>query len=127
MKRGLQIILLILSLIPLYFAVTGVTGGAAGMNGGDAVSNELDNQFRYLSAFYLVLTFLIWFIVRDIENYTGIFRIIVFAIFLGGLTRLYCYLHVGIPPQTMVGGMFLELGAPILAFWQHKVAHSAPR
>ncbi len=127
MKRGLQIVLMILSLIPLYFAVTGFMGGAAGMNGGEAVSAELDNQFRYLSVFYLSLTFLIWYIVRDTEIHTGIFRILVLAIFLGGLARLYSYLNMGIPPQTMIGGMFLELGAPILAFWQHKVAHTPQR
>ncbi len=124
MKRGLQMVLMILSLIPLYFAITGFMGGAAGMNGGEAVAAELDNQFRYLSAFYLILTFLIWYVVRDIEIHTGIFRIAILAIFLGGLARLYSYLYMGVPPQTMVGGMFLELGAPILAIWQHKVAHN---
>ena len=34
MKRGLQIVLAVLSLIPLAFAVMGLVGGAAGANGG---------------------------------------------------------------------------------------------
>jgi len=121
MKRGLQIVLFILSLIPLYFGLTGVMNGAAGLNGGDAVSVDLDNQFRYLSAFYLILTFLIWYIIPRIEHHTAIFRIAILAIFLGGLARLYCYLYMGVPSQNMVGGMFLELGAPLLAIWQNMV------
>ena len=123
MKRALQIVLIILSLIPLYFGITGVMGGAAGLNGGEAVANALDNQFRYLSAFYLILTFLIWYIVRDIENHTAVFRIAILAIFLGGLARLYCYLAIGTPPQNMIGGMALELGSPLLILWQAKVAN----
>lgn len=127
MKRGLQIVLLILSLIPLYFAVTGVMGGAAALNAETSVLNGLDNQFRYLSAFYLILTFLIWYIVPNIENHTGIFRIAILAIFLGGLARLYSYKVIGVPPVQMAGGMVLELGSPLLLWWQSKVARSAPR
>jgi len=121
MKRGLQIVMFILSLIPLYFGVTGVMNGAVDLNGGVAVSHDLDNQFRYLSAFYLILTFLIWYIIPNIEQHTGIFRIAILAIFLGGLARLYCYVYVGAPQPSMIGGMFLELGAPILALWQAKL------
>jgi len=121
MKRGLQIILFILSLIPLYFAVTGFMGGAAGLNGGAAVAADLDNQFRYLSAFYLMLTFLIWYIIPAPEAHTGILRIAILAIFLGGLARLYSYTNVGTPQPSMMAGMALELGAPLLAVWQNMV------
>lgn len=124
MKRGFQIVLFILSLIPLYFAVTGIFYGAAGLNGGEAVNPDLDNQFRYLSAFYLILTFLIWYIIPAPENHTGIFRMAIATIFLGGLARLYSYLYVGVPDQIMVGGMILELGAPLLAIWQSLVVKS---
>lgn len=121
MKRGLQIVLFILSLIPLYFAVTGFMGGAAGLNGGEAVAADLDNQFRYLSAFYLLLTFLIWYIIPAPEQHTGIFRMAILAIFLGGLARAYSYFYVGTPQPSMMAGMFLELGAPLLAVWQNMV------
>lgn len=121
MKRGLQITLFILSLIPLYFAVTGFMGGAASLNGGEAVAADLDNQFRYLSAFYLILTFLIWYIIPSPESHTGIFRLAILAIFLGGLARLYSYMNVGVPEPVMIGGMLLELGAPVLAVWQNLV------
>lgn len=121
MKRGLQIVLAVLSLIPLAFAVMGLVGGAAGANGGVAVAAELDNQFRYLSAYYLSLFFLIWWVLQDLEHRGTVLRLLILAIFLGGLARLYSYLTVGPPPVHAIGGMALELGAPVLALW-HKMA-----
>ena len=125
MKRALQIVLFILSLIPLFFAVTGIMGGATGLNGDTAVAADLDNQFRYLSAFYLILTFLIWYIIPKVETHSELFRIAVIAIFLGGLARAYSYFLVGAPSPTMIAGMVLELGAPLLIVWQSIVAKAA--
>jgi len=121
MKRGLQIVLAVLSLIPLAFAVMGLVGGAAGSNEGVEVTAFLDNQFRYLSAYYLSLFFLIWWVLQDLKNRGAVLRILVLAIFLGGLARLYSYLTIGPPPLRAIGGMVLELGAPVLALW-HKLA-----
>jgi len=121
MKRGLQIVLAVLSLIPLAFAVMGIYGGAEMANEGGAVTAGLDNQFRYLSAYYLSLFFLIWWILQDLENRGAVLRLLILAIFLGGLARLYSYVTVGPPPARAIGGMLLELGAPIIALW-HKMA-----
>jgi len=56
-----------------------------------------------------------------IETRGAVLRLLVLAIFLGGLARLYSYLTVGPPPPQMIGGMALELGSPVLALW-HKMA-----
>jgi hypothetical protein len=120
MKRALQIVLLVLSLVPLYFAITGVWGGAAALNG-DAVSAALDNQFRYLSGFYLVLTFLIWWMIPNIEQHTTLVRLIVLALFIGGLARAFSYMSVGEPQAIQILGMALELGSPVLAVWQSRI------
>lgn len=125
MKRGLQIVLAALSLIPLYFAVTGVLGGAASINDGTATSANLDNQFRYLSAFYMSLFFFIWWVIPQIEKQTSIFRLVILALFLGGLARLVSYMTVGVPTPDMLVGMALELGSPLLALWQAKIAKTA--
>ena len=122
MKRGLQIVLAVLSLIPLFFAVTGLIGGAETANAGNAVTAELDNQFRYLSAYYLSLFFLIWWVLQDLENRRTVLRLLVLAIFLGGLARLYSYLTVGPPPVNAMVGMALELGSPLIILWQNMVA-----
>ncbi len=125
MRTALKIVLMILSLIPLYFAVTGVFGGAVSVNGGDAVSAGLDNQFRYLSAYYFSLFLLIWYVLGDLDNRGTVLRMLVLAIFLGGVARLYSYLQVGPPPADLILGMALELGAPVLVLWHRIVAHSA--
>ena len=121
MKRGLQIVLAVLSLIPLVFAVMGLVGGASMANEGGGVTAGLDNQFRYLSAYYLSLFFLIWWVLRDLEHRGTVLRLLVLAIFLGGLARLYSYLTVGPPPVNAMVGMVLELGSPALGLW-HRLA-----
>jgi len=125
MKRGLQIVLIILSLIPLYFGITGTLFGAGQWIAADAVTPAIDNQYRYLSAFYLVLAFLIWWMLPNIEKHTMLVRLIVLAIFLGGLARLYSAITVGTPPVPNIVGTALELGSPILALWQARVAKLA--
>jgi len=125
MKRGLQIVLIVLSLIPLYFGLTGVIFGAGQWIAAEAVTPAIDNQYRYLSAFYLVLAFLLWWMIPNIEKHTAPVRLIVLAIFLGGLARLYSTLTIGTPPAANIVGTALELGSPILALWQGKVAKMA--
>ena len=115
---------MILSLIPLFFAVTGLVSGAAGNNGGVAVSAGLDNQYRYLSGYYLSLFFGIWYVLGDIDNRGTVLRILILAIFIGGLARLYSYLQVGPPPARAMVGMALELGAPVLALWHRIIERS---
>ncbi len=121
MKRALTIILAVLSLIPLYFAVLGIWGGASLANSGGPVTNGLDNQYRYLSAYYLSLFFLIWWILKDLENRGAVLRILILAIFLGGLARLYSYITMGPATILETGGMLLELGAPVLAWMQSRL------
>ena len=124
MRIAFKIVLMILSLIPLYFGVIGVTGGAAAFTGGEPVSAALDNQFRYFSAYYLSLFFLIWYVLGDIDTRGTVFRALILAIFLGGLARLYCYFQVGPPPSDLIFGMMLELGAPLLAIWHRMLERS---
>lgn len=124
MRTLFKITLMVLSLIPLYFAVTGVFGGAAALNDGVAVSAELDNQFRYLSAYYFSLFLLIWYVLGDTDNRGTVLRLLVLALFIGGLARLYSYLNVGTPPPMLMLGMALELGAPVLAIWHRLLEKS---
>jgi hypothetical protein len=60
MRKSLQITLLILSLIPLFFGLTGVIFGTGRFLAEGNVVPQLDSQFRYLSGIYLLVSFLIW-------------------------------------------------------------------
>ena len=125
MRLSFKIVLMVLSLIPLCFAVVGLFGGAAGNNEGGAVSAALDNQYRYLSGYYLSLFFGIWYVLGDIDNRGGILRLFVLAIFIGGLARVWSYLQVGPPPMRAMVGMALELGSPVLILWHQILERSA--
>jgi len=124
MRLSFKIVLMVLSLIPLFFAVTGLWGGAAANNGGEAVSAALDNQYRYLSAYYLSLFFGIWYVLGDIDTRGTVLRLFVLAIFIGGIARLISYLQIGEPPAQAMVGMALELGSPILILWHRLLERS---
>lgn len=125
MKRGLQVVLGILSLIPLYFAVTGILLGA-GPFGGEGVPGPLDNQLRYVSGVYVLVTLLIWRIVPRIEEEGAILALVTVALAFGGLGRVISMATVGdaLPIQALFAA--LELGAPVLILWQRAVAKRTP-
>jgi Domain of unknown function (DUF4345) len=122
MKFGLQIVLAVLSLIPAFFGASSMIDGAAKFIPLDHVTPALDSQFRFQSAYYFGLAVLIWWIIPNIERHTGVFRIVIGALFLGGLTRVYSYITIGAPPAPMLGGMALELALPLLILWQAKLS-----
>lgn len=122
MRFGLQFALILASLIPLGFAITGALYGADRWTPGEEVAASLDNQYRFLSAYYLSMTFLLWWIIPQIERHATVLRIIVLALFLGGLARLWSMLQLGAGSEAQVATMAAELAAPLLAVWQALVA-----
>lgn len=122
MKRALQIVLAILSLIPLNFGLRGLIIGPADIMPAEHVNAAIDNAMRYQSGYYLSLFMILWWMIPNIEKHTALIRILTVAIFIGGLGRLASYLIMGEPPAQMMAGMFLELGAPVLAVWQYLVS-----
>ncbi|MEO0881945.1 MAG: DUF4345 domain-containing protein [Pseudomonadota bacterium] len=124
MKRGLQIALGVLSLIPLLFAGLGIAQGAAYFLP-DGAPAALDNQYRYFSAIYLVVTFTIWWVLPNIEQHKVPVRIIAGVIFLGGLARLLSHLTVGPGQPEQFAGMILEIAVILFIPWQAAVARRA--
>lgn len=122
MKRGLQIILAVLSLIPLVFGVLGLKNGGARYVGEGQLTPMLDSFVRFQSGIYLVIFMLIWWLIPNVEKHTAVFRISIFAVFLGGIGRVISYTTIGGPPPMMFWAMFLELSVPILILWQAKIA-----
>jgi hypothetical protein len=125
MKLGLQIVLGLFSLVPLAFAVMGVMNGAAGLDPEGDPAAALDNQLRYLSGMYVIVTLLIWSIIPDIERQLRTAAIICAALFVGGAARLISQGAVGPGLPYQAAGMYIELGAPLLLIWQQAVARKA--
>lgn len=117
MKLGLQIVLGLFSLVPLVFAVLGMANGAAGLDPGGQVAAPVDNQFRYLSGMYVVVTLLLWSIIPEIEKHFRTAAILCAALFIGGIGRLISQMAVGPGADFQVSGAFIELGSPLVLVW----------
>ena len=85
----------------------------------------IDNQFRYLSAIYLLVTMLLWWIIADVENRGAALGLICIAIFIGGLARFLSYSTIGPGLDRQFAGMIVELCVPVFFFWQRLVARKA--
>ncbi len=123
MKRGLQIALAVLSLIPLVFGLLGVVFGVGRFLPFDEAAAPLDSQYRFLSAIYIGIAVLIWRIIPSVEKHGWIITTLVAAIFAGGIARVYSAYLYDYAPVQLVAAAALELGSPALIFWQRAVAN----
>jgi hypothetical protein len=125
LKLGLQIVLGLFSLIPLAFAVMGMANGAAGLDPGGQVAAAVDNQFRYLSGMYVVVTLLLWSIIPQIEKHFRTAAIICAALFVGGIGRVISQMSAGPGADFQLSGMYIELGSPLMLVWLWFVVRQA--
>jgi len=127
MKLALQVTLGVLSLIPLFFGVTGLLWGTAQFMPEAEVIPALDNQFRYWAGFYFVLAFLLWWAIPNIERHTTLLRIVCLALVIGGIGRLISLLAYGSGDAAQVGAMILEIGSVVFVVWQAKLPKTVRR
>ncbi len=125
MKLALQIFLGVLSLVTLFYGVAGLLTGAGPYDVEGPALQLLDNQLRYSAGVYLVFSFLLWWIIPDIERHAMPIRIISAAIMLGGIGRLISLLNAGSGLGAQLVLMSAELAAPGMIFWQANVARQA--
>lgn len=122
MKLGLQILLGLFSLIPLAFAVMGLAHGAGGLDPGGQVAAAVDNQFRYLSGMYVVVTLLLWSVIPEVEKHFRTLAILCAALFIGGIGRALSQVAVGPGTDFQLTGIFIELSSPLVLVWAWLVA-----
>lgn len=127
MKRGLQITMALLSLIPLRTVIRGFMVGAGWGATDELFSIDFESHYRYLSAFYISLPLFAWWIIPNIEQHTVPVRIIAFAIFLGGVNRLVALLTVGVPSTLPIIFLVLELIFPLFAVLQAQLISKPSR
>jgi hypothetical protein len=128
-RRFLQVILGLLSLIPLLGLALIWTRGAAAFGALEsAVPTALDNQLRYLAGVYFgTVTIPLWWAIPRIETRSQALAVAATGVFLGGIGRLVSMAQVGSPGDaSMLVGLVLELVvAPLLLVWQRRIARSA--
>lgn len=120
----LQTILALLGMVSISIGLSGIWMGPNNMNTVN-VPMRLDNHYRYLSGVVLGFGLTIWFyVIPRITQVTNIVRIFVLMVFLGGIARIIGLLKNGmfLDPFTIVAVITELIGAPILCFWQARVA-----
>ncbi len=123
-RRFFQIIIGLLSLVPILGAVTAFgQGGAYFFPAGAEVPVDLDNQYRYLAGTYLSVTFAIWWTLGNIEERVAAIRIVCAGIFIGGLGRVWSMVTVGMPdsPEFVAGIVIEVVLVPLLLLWQMRL------
>jgi hypothetical protein len=126
MKRTLQIVLAVLSLLPLVVGTLGFIHGAALFAPASGVTPKLDSQYRFVAAWDVGLAFIVWWIIPQIERQTVLFRLICLLVCLGGIGRVIAWLVVGSAGPAFLAVTVLELLIPLLIPWQAQVAKQVP-
>lgn len=121
MKRGLQIILYILTLIPLVFWPLNLIFGAELHMPAEHVNPNIDSHIRFQFTWFFGLSLILWYIIPKIEQYTTLFRIIILTMTTGGAARLVSIWQIGMPDTILLGAAILEILLIALIPWQTAV------
>lgn len=127
-RRALQLVNAVVALATVALAAMQLALGVdspvyAGL--GLPAAPALDSNLRFFGGMALGLGLLLLWILPSIERRTGVYRLIWLCAFVGGLGRVLSIGSVGWPAPLLVGITALEvLGAPLLVYWQHRVAAS---
>jgi hypothetical protein len=121
MKRGLQIVLGILSVVPLIVSISGLVLGTGRFLSDDLVTAPFDTQYRYQMGYYISLALLAWWVIPNIEKHVIPLRIVCASVFLGGVGRVISLFDVGRPPTLALAFIVLELCFPLFLLWQAQI------
>jgi hypothetical protein len=125
-KRLLQIVLAIVSLVPISAGLAGVAQGPHFFH--VAAQVWADSHMRYLSGLLLGIGVLVWTIIPKVEKRGEALGALTLIVAIGGLSRLYSLITVGQPNTMMTCALFVELGlTPALFLWQRRVARGVTR
>jgi hypothetical protein len=126
-RRGLQLVVAILGLVPVCAGLDGAIRGEAFLASGTP-DISLDSHFRYLSGLLLAIGLGFWSTIPAIEKRNARFSLLTAIVFAGGLARLGGILAIGVPRWPMILAVIIELlVTPLLFIWQRRVARNAVR
>eukprot|EP01037_Dinobryon_pediforme_P012750 gene12754-12846_t len=100
----LQIAIAIGCLVPVSAGLGGVLLGPDLIGQGNQININFDSHFRYLSGILFAIGLCYLSTIPQIEHQGRRFRMLTFLVFIGGLSRLYAYIQLGVPNASMIGG-----------------------
>lgn len=123
MKRALQVVVALGSLVPIGAGGAGVLMGPRMIDAAIVVPGDLDSHYRYLSGLLLAIGIGFASTIPRIELRGGRFRLLAGIVVLGGCGRLVSALTIGISSPPMMAALVMELlVTPGLVLWQVQVA-----
>jgi hypothetical protein len=124
LRRFLQILVAVFSLVPIVAGLDGMLFGSAMLETHGSTNITMDSHFRYLSGLLLGIGLAFLSCIPQIELKTPRFQLLVSIVVLGGIGRLYSLITVGTPSNGMLFGLGMELLiTPLLGLFQLSVAH----
>jgi hypothetical protein len=123
-KRGLQIAMALLGVIPVLTGIIGMFGLSDPLYAsvGIPANAVLDSNLRFFGGVWLGLGLSLYLLIPNIEKQTFSFRVLWGMIFLGGIGRLASMLFLALPPLPFIGFTVLEIiGAPFFIWWQARL------
>jgi hypothetical protein len=129
-KRGLQIVMGVLAIIPATTGLLGLLGveDPPYVAAGVPPIVVLDTNLRFYSGVWLGLGLALCWLIPTIERQTVLFRVLWAMIFIGGIGRLLSMIMLAWPPVPFVVFTALEIvGAPLFILWQSRLADESHR
>lgn len=127
-KRIMQLILGLISILALYTAYLGIAYGAVNWYYGFSAGQEyskgllmLDSNVRFYSGLWLGIGIVLLWMIPRIDHEKTTLRIIALFFFLGGIGRFISILTCGLPSNSYLVFVLLELGFPLLTLWQKRI------
>lgn len=131
-RRVFQVLVTMLAIVCL---APGGAGAFGGINASSSLaSGELifgaesllrgftDNQYRFGFGVFFTQGLVLLFFLRNIEQYSSLFRFAALSLFIGGLGRVSNILEYGVVDSLVVGPTIIELALiPLLVIWHSRV------
>lgn len=126
MKRGLQILLVLVGVVVIAISLAHLAIGGDAVMGGSALNATSDGEDRFYAGIFLGFGIAVIWCARDVEQKFVAICALSATFFIGGIGRLLALLFSGMPHPFFVAMLAVELVLPmVLVGWAHRVSQSA--